>query len=118
MVSVDSRINPYGSIYPRQYIAYRVPTVPASDVDNNTDPSSSMSSPAVTIDGNLEKDFWTDVDWTDDFVDIATDAAPNFQTRVKMRWDDEYLYVGKYLVVIGYLLVDNWICVMLHCIFL
>ena len=84
MVSVDSRINPYGSIYPRQYIAYRV-----------TDPSSSMSSPAVTIDGNLEKDFWTDVDWTDDFVDIATDTAPNFQTRVKMRWDDEYLYVGK-----------------------
>ena len=111
MVSVDSTINPYGSIYPRQYIAYRVPIVPASDVDNdnNTDPSSSMSlsSPAVTIDGNLDKDFWTDVDWTDDFVDIATDAAPNFQTRVKMRWDDEYLYVGKYLVVIGYLSVDN-----------
>lgn len=54
-----------------------------------------MPSPAVTIDGNLDKDFWKDVDWTDDFVDIATDTVPKFHTRVKMRWDDEYLYVGK-----------------------
>jgi hypothetical protein len=97
MVSIDA-IKSYASIYPRQYIAYRVPPAPANnDGDNNNEDnlSSSMPSPAVTIDGNLDKDFWKDVDWTDDFVDIATDTAPKFQTRVKMRWDDEYLYVGK-----------------------
>ena len=98
-VTTDT-INPYASIYPQQYIAYRVLSPSSDDGGNDLDhsPSTTLSSsisPAVTIDGNLEKDFWSDVDWTDDFVDIATSARPKFQTRVKMKWDDEFLYVGK-----------------------
>ena len=90
MVPVDHNLNhghrPYDAIYPRQYIAYHAP---------HSDGGSSPSSPAITIDGNLDKPFWNEVDWSDDFVDIATDTTPKFRTRVKMRWDDEFLYVGK-----------------------
>ena len=90
MVPVDHNLThghrPYDAIYPRQYIAYHAPP---------SDGGSSPSSPAITIDGNLDKSFWNEVDWSDDFVDIATDTTPKFRTRVKMRWDDEFLYVGK-----------------------
>ena len=86
MVPVDNQLlsRPYAAIYPRQYIAYRAPPSAASS-----------ESPAVTIDGDLDKPFWNDVAWTEDFVDIATDTAPKFRTRVKMRWDDNFLYVGR-----------------------
>lgn len=80
---------PYDCIYPRQYVAYRAPSTAALKS------SSSPSSPAVTIDGNLDKPFWNDVQWSEDFVDIATEISPEFRTRVKMRWDDEFLYVGR-----------------------
>eukprot|EP00584_Thalassiosira_punctigera_P022757 CAMPEP_0172575578 /NCGR_PEP_ID=MMETSP1067-20121228/137283_1 /TAXON_ID=265564 ORGANISM="Thalassiosira punctigera, Strain Tpunct2005C2" /NCGR_SAMPLE_ID=MMETSP1067 /ASSEMBLY_ACC=CAM_ASM_000444 /LENGTH=381 /DNA_ID=CAMNT_0013368229 /DNA_START=40 /DNA_END=1185 /DNA_ORIENTATION=+ len=87
----DHASRPYDAIYPRQYIAYRAPLTIAPD-------SSSQSvSPAVTIDGNLDKPFWNDVGWSEDFVDIATETPPKFRTRVKMRWDDEFLYVGAYM---------------------
>mmetsp|Transcript_35538 Transcript_35538/g.74924 ORF Transcript_35538/g.74924 Transcript_35538/m.74924 type:complete len:101 (+) Transcript_35538:97-399(+) len=64
----------YDAIYPRHYIAYRAPST-----------SAVPSSPAVTIDGDLNKPFWNDVDWSEDFVDIATETAPKFRTKVKMR---------------------------------
>ena len=78
----------YASIYPRQYVAYRSP--PSS--------SSSPHGLPIIIDGNLDKPFWNEVDWSEDFVDIATDTAPKFRTRMKMRWDGEFLYVGAYMV--------------------
>ena len=75
---------PYASIYPRQYIAIRAPLS-----------SSPINQPAITIDGNLDKTFWDEVDWSEEFVDIATDTTPKFTTKIKMRWDDDFLYVGK-----------------------
>ena len=75
----------YGSIYPRQYIAYRAP------------PNSGSNGPAIKIDGNLNKYFWEEVPWSDDFVDIETEMTPRFQTRCKIRWDDEFLYIGELL---------------------
>ncbi|KAL7530869.1 hypothetical protein ACHAWF_003542 [Thalassiosira exigua] len=89
---------PYGSIYPRQYVALRAP--PPSNVGDATTSSSSSSphpSPAATIDGDLTKPFWADVPWSEDFVDIATETPPKFRTKVKMRWDDAYLYVGAHM---------------------
>ena len=83
---------PYSEIYPRQYIALRAP------------PSSPGDAPAITIDGNLDKPFWNDVEWTEDFVDIATDTAPKFRTKVKMRWDLNFLYVGKLIVDFIYMI--------------
>lgn len=50
----------------------------------------------ITIDGNLGKNEWGHAPWTEDFVDIEGDAkpAPRYWTRVKMLWDDQYLYIA------------------------
>jgi Carbohydrate family 9 binding domain-like len=50
---------------------------------------------AVAIDGRLDDPAWRTAAWTADFVDMAepgTSPAP--RTRVKMLWDDAYLYIG------------------------
>jgi hypothetical protein len=51
------------------------------------------------IDGDLDKAFWRDAEWTEDFVDIEGGAkpAPRFRTRAKMLWDDDCLYIGAEL---------------------
>ncbi len=46
----------------------------------------------VTIDGNGEESAWAGVPWSEDFVDIANLNKPKYQTRVKLIWDDSYLY--------------------------
>lgn len=53
----------------------------------------------ASIDGNLDKSFWKDAPWSDDFVDIEGDKKPIplKRTRMKMLWDDEYLYFGAEL---------------------
>ncbi|KAL7538995.1 hypothetical protein ACHAXR_008938 [Thalassiosira sp. AJA248-18] len=94
---IDHVSRPYDAIYPRQYIAYRAPPSAIGSPGDAATKSSSLHSPAITIDGNLDKPFWNDVEWSQDFVDIATDTTPKFRTKVKMRWDDEFLYVGAYM---------------------
>ena len=53
----------------------------------------------ITIDGRLDDPDWRNAPWTDDFVDIqgAGHPTPRFRTRVKMLWDDMYLYIGAEL---------------------
>ena len=53
----------------------------------------------IRIDGNLDDAAWRDAAWTGDFVDIegAGHATPRYRTRVKMLWDDQYLYVAAEL---------------------
>jgi len=53
------------------------------------------SSP-IHIDGKLDDAAWQKAPWTSDFVDIEGDArpGPKFRTRVKMLWDDQYLYIA------------------------
>ena len=85
----DSPFTPHWKLAPRQYVARRLAT---------------DSSP-LTIDGDLEKPEWAEVEWSVPFGDIRGVAdAPNEaqptakqQTRMKMRWDDEYLYVAAHL---------------------
>ncbi|RYX84490.1 hypothetical protein EON83_09795 [bacterium] len=62
---------------PKQYLCFRAHTPPA-------------------IDGKLESAAWDSAPWTDEFVDIEGDKkpAPRFKTRVKMLWDEQYLYIG------------------------
>lgn len=50
----------------------------------------------LIVDGNVNKSFWDNAAWTDEFVDIEGDLKPKpwKRTRVKMLWDDEYLYFG------------------------
>lgn len=54
---------------------------------------------AITIDGKLDDPAWNNAAWTTDFVDIEGTIKPNprFRTRVKMLWDDQYLYIAAEL---------------------
>jgi WD40 repeat protein/serine/threonine protein kinase len=65
---------------PKGYVAYR-------------------ATAAIVLDGKLDDDAWQVAPWTDDFVDIEGDLRiqPRFRTRVKMLWDDDYLYIGAEL---------------------
>ncbi|MGI9175112.1 MAG: carbohydrate-binding family 9-like protein [Rhodothermales bacterium] len=57
------------------------------------------TSTPIGVDGRLDKAAWAAAPWTSDFVDIEgrDRPAPRFQTRAKMLWDDEALYVAAYL---------------------
>ena len=49
---------------------------------------------SLIFDGKPDEQSWQLAQWTDDFVDIEGDRKPkpNLQTRVKMLWDENYLY--------------------------
>lgn len=53
----------------------------------------------IGINGKLDDKPWDLAEWTSPFVDIEGDAKPrpDQQTRVKMLWDDEYLYIAAEL---------------------
>jgi hypothetical protein len=65
---------------PREYCCYR-------------------SASAIHVDGRLDDPAWRRAAWTADFVDIEGSAKPDprFRTRVKMLWDDTFLYVAAEL---------------------
>lgn len=50
----------------------------------------------LVLDGDINKKFWSHAPWTSDFVDIEGEKKtnPNKRTRVKMLWDDEFIYFG------------------------
>jgi len=54
---------------------------------------------AVKIDGRLDDAAWNRAVWTDAFIDIVGEdhPRPRFRTRVKMLWDDRFLYIGAEL---------------------
>ncbi|MCC9606956.1 carbohydrate-binding family 9-like protein [Blastopirellula sp. JC732] len=69
------------TLTPRGYVVYRAAAAPK-------------------IDGKLSDDEWGKVPWSEPFVDIegADHPAPTHQTRMKMTWDDEALYIAAELV--------------------
>ncbi|KAL3945164.1 MAG: hypothetical protein SGBAC_000767 [Bacillariaceae sp.] len=83
--STQSPLAPHWNLYPRSYVA-RKTSFPLID----------------HIDGDLDKDVWSHVSWSDDFDDIrgAADAPSDerpdasCRTRFKALWDDEYIYFG------------------------
>ena len=70
----------YPRITPRGYVCHRAETAPV-------------------IDGKLDDAAWQASPWSEDFVDIEGDKkpAPRQRTRMKMMWDDKYLYIGAHL---------------------
>lgn len=50
----------------------------------------------ILIDGRLDEQSWRDAPWSQPFVDIEGDRKPlpRFQTRMKIIWDDQYLYIA------------------------
>lgn len=65
---------------PRSYVCYRTTRPPR-------------------LNGSLDDAAWRAAPWSAAFVDIEGDGkpAPRFRTRMKMLWDDRYLYVGAEL---------------------
>lgn len=49
----------------------------------------------INIDGRDNDEAWQSARWTDDFIDIegGSKAKPRLNTRAKMLWDDQYLYI-------------------------
>ncbi|HQQ67725.1 MAG TPA: carbohydrate-binding family 9-like protein [Candidatus Cloacimonadota bacterium] len=75
LLSAETFPVPVGRFAPRQYTAFR-------PIDE------------IVIDGDFNEVSWQKASWSDDFVDIEGDLKPlPFQrTRVKMLWDDDWLY--------------------------
>lgn len=50
---------------------------------------------SIAIDGKAKEKEWQNAKWSDPFVDIEGDIRPkpNFSTRMKMIWDEQFLYV-------------------------
>ncbi|MFT5818924.1 MAG: uncharacterized lipoprotein YddW (UPF0748 family) [Crocinitomix sp.] len=48
---------------------------------------------ACTIDGQANEKAWEEVPFSDSFMDIEGVKKPKFDTRFKMMWSGEYLYV-------------------------
>ena len=53
----------------------------------------------ITIDGKADEAAWQQAAWTENFQDIEGDAKPRppLRTRVKMMWDQQYLYIAATL---------------------
>ncbi len=71
---------PAGTVNPRHYVCYRA------------------SSP-LTVDGLMNEADWHNAPWSEYFVDIEGSIKPEpaYKTRIKMLWDDKYLYVAAEL---------------------
>ena len=54
-----------------------------------------QSGSPILIDGKGDEPSWRKAVWTDDFIDIEglKMAKPSLRTRVKMLWDNNYLYL-------------------------
>lgn len=57
------------------------------------------SNNSIKIDGNLSENEWINSQWSDYFVDIEGNikSVPQYKTRVKMLWDENYLYISAEL---------------------
>ena len=53
----------------------------------------------LCIDGKLDEDDWNKTQWTKRFIDIEgfLGPLPKYETKVKMLWDENYLYFGVWL---------------------
>jgi len=78
-------VNSYGqstvnTIIPKHYICYK-------------------TTQNLCIDGLINEREWLNAEWTDLFIDIEGDKKPlpRFNTKVKMLWDSNYLYIACYL---------------------
>jgi hypothetical protein len=91
---------PHWELYPK---SYAVSKVLSSALSKNTSAGYSTSDPypcpSFVIDGNIDKDIWRDVPWSDMFEDIQgpRDGPANVSiptTRFKALYDDSYLYIA------------------------
>jgi len=91
----SSQYDPHWALYPKSYVARRYAP---------TSTTSSSDAPFIDqLDGNLDKEAWRTVEWSDNFGDIQgpkearRDAFKPSTTKFKAMWDDTYLYIGALL---------------------
>lgn len=80
-LSTELKAQLFESIFnPEHYIAYRCNT-------------------PLKIDGILDEDIWKNAPWSSAFVDIEGRdmPKPEFETNIKMLWDEKCLYIGARL---------------------
>lgn len=53
------------------------------------------SDSVIIIDGKADDPSWKNAEWTEDFLDIegTEKPKPKYKTRIKMLWDNRYLYI-------------------------
>jgi hypothetical protein len=83
---------------PRSYSAPFVAALMGSTAPPATS-SDGRATPRVALGGSLESGAWAAAPWTADFTDIegSVKPAPAYRTRVKMLWDEAFLYIGAEL---------------------
>lgn len=59
---------------PRSHIAYKTET-------------------PILIDGKASDAAWSQVDWSQNFIDIEGVKKPTYDTNIKMLWDEQYYYI-------------------------
>jgi len=54
----------------------------------------------ILVDGNLNDAAWGNAPWSNSFVDIEGELKPlpTWDTRVKMLWDENYLYIAAEII--------------------
>ena len=68
--------HPLAAIQPRAYVAYQAGGL-------------------ITVDGHLDEPSWQRAEWTRDFISIEGQGTPpRLRTRVKLVWDDQFLYLA------------------------
>lgn len=78
LVVSATKFEPYFPFYNRSYVVYHV-------------------SQPVNVDGDIYTPEWEKAEWTECFMDIEglrNPIEPKYQTRAKMLWDNQYLYIG------------------------
>ena len=72
------------------------PARPASALDEARRYECRRAPSPIEVDGRLDDAAWAGAPWSDPFVDIegSRKPAPRYETRMKMLWDDAYLYVA------------------------
>lgn len=77
---IASAFRLFSQSLPKEYSCYKAPS-------------------QIIIDGDVYDNVWKSVPWSDFFVDIEGSAkpAPYHHTRMKMLWDDDYLYIAAEL---------------------
>jgi len=58
------------------------------------------SQDSPVIDGSMDDVAWREASWTANFIKIngSRFSLPRHQSRAKMMWDEQYLYVGVWMV--------------------
>ncbi|UII19151.1 carbohydrate-binding family 9-like protein [Fulvivirga ligni] len=51
-----------------------------------------QTSTPIDIDGKADEQ-WSQATWSESFIDIEGQKTPKYDTRMKMLWDDQYLYI-------------------------